>query len=67
MGLHRKAMKAMFPRGIWKVLRGDRVMITAGKDKGQTGLFSKVVRDVKQPAVFVKGMNLVGQLKGLTS
>lgn len=34
-------------------------MITAGKDAGQTGVISKVHRDLKKPGVTVKGMNLV--------
>ncbi len=61
MGLHRKAIQAMFPRNKWKLLRGDAVMITAGKDAGQTGVISKVHRDVKKPGVTVKGMNLVSR------
>ncbi len=61
MGLHRKAIKAMFPKGKWKILRGDSVMITAGKDAGQTGVISKVHRDLKKPGVTVKGLNLVCQ------
>ena len=59
MGLPKKALAAMFPRNKWKILRGDSVMITAGKDAGQTGIVSKVHRDCKSPAVTVKGMNLV--------
>ncbi|KAL3139644.1 hypothetical protein ABBQ38_003961 [Trebouxia sp. C0009 RCD-2024] len=58
MGPHKKAMKAMFPRGKWRLLRGDAVIIRAGKDAGQTGVISKVHRDVKRPGVIVKGMNL---------
>lgn len=58
MGLHRRAMKSMFPRNKWKILKGDTVMITRGKDAGQTGLISKVHRDDKKPGVTVKGMNL---------
>ena len=52
-------MKSMFPRGQWKLLRGDNVIIRAGKDAGQTGIISKVHRDDKNPGVIVKGMNLV--------
>lgn len=33
-------------------------MITAGKDAGQTGVISKVHRDLKKPGVTVKGLNL---------
>eukprot|EP00898_Chlorokybus_atmophyticus_P008872 jgi/Chlat1/8987/Chrsp94S08283 len=41
----------------WKVLRGDKVYINAGKDKGLTG----VVREVKRSEnkVVVEGRNLV--------
>lgn len=59
MGVNKKAIKAMFPSGKWKILRGDKVVITAGKDKGQTGIVSKVIRDVKIPRVIVEGRNLV--------
>ena len=59
MGLHRKALQPMFLRNKWKILRGDTVMITKGKDAGQQGLVSKVNRDTKKPSVMVKGMNLV--------
>ena len=52
-------MKSMFSRGQWKLLRGDNVIIRAGKDAGQTGIISKVDRDLKNPGVIVKGMNLV--------
>lgn len=52
-------MKSMFPTGQWKLLRGDNVIIRAGKDAGQTGIISKVHRDNKNPGVIVKGMNLV--------
>ncbi len=65
MGLHRRAIKAMFPKGKWKILRGDSVMITAGKDAGQTGVISKVHRDLKKPGVTVKGLNLVCQCSDL--
>ncbi|GBG65947.1 hypothetical protein CBR_g54238 [Chara braunii] len=40
----------------WKILRGDMVMIMAGKDKGLTGTISRVVR--KQNRVIVEGRNL---------
>ena len=59
MGLHRRALQSMFPRNKWKILRGDTVVITKGKDAGQTGVISKVHRDNKKPGVTVKGMNLV--------
>ena len=59
MGRHRKGLQLMFPKGQWKLLRGDSVIIKAGKDAGQTGIISKVHRDNKKPGVIVKGMNLV--------
>jgi len=40
-------------------------MITAGKDAGQTGVISKVHRDLKKPGVTVKGLNLVCQCSDL--
>lgn len=34
-------------------------MILAGKDRGETGTVSKVIRDEKFPRVIVEGLNLV--------
>lgn len=59
MGIFRKGFKAMFERNKWKILRGDNVMITAGKDRGQSGTVLKVIRDEKFPRVLVEGLNLV--------
>lgn len=49
----------MFERDKWKILRGDKVMIMAGKDKGQVGTVLKVIRDEQFPRVVVEGLNLV--------
>ncbi len=59
MSIKKRAIKSMFPSGKYKILRGDKVVITAGKDKGQTGIVSKVIRDEKIPRVIVEGRNLV--------
>ena len=59
MGVIKKAIRAMFPKEKWKILRGDKVVITAGKDKGQTGIVTKVIRDERIPKVIVEGRNLV--------
>ncbi len=59
MGVNKKAIRAMFDKDKWKILRGDKVVITAGKDKGQTGIVTKVIRDEKIPRVIVEGRNLV--------
>ena len=59
MGVNKRAIKAMFPKEKWKIVRGDKVVITAGKDKGQTGIVTKVIRDEKIPQVIVEGRNLV--------
>lgn len=58
MGVWRKGFKAMFQSNKWKVLRGDTVMVVAGKDKGQVGTVQKVIRDDKYPRVVVEGLNL---------
>lgn len=55
------AVKPMFARGKWKILRGDTVYIARGRDAGATGVVTRVVRDEKRPAVVVEGRNLVGQ------
>lgn len=49
----------MFERNKWKILRGDKVVIIAGRDKGETGIVSKVIRDDRIPRVIVEGRNLV--------
>lgn len=49
----------MFDRDKWKILRGDKVMIITGKDKGEVGIVSKVIRDKRVPKVIVEGRNLV--------
>lgn len=41
---------------LWNVLK---VMIMAGKEKGMTGIVSKVVRKGPRPVVIVEGRNLV--------
>ncbi|KAE8009753.1 hypothetical protein FH972_006171 [Carpinus fangiana] len=41
----------------WKILRGDNVMITRGKDKGEMGVIKRVIRS--QNRVIVEGKNLV--------
>lgn len=48
----------MFQRNKWKILRGDKVQISSGKDKGQVGTVLKVIRDSKFPRVVVEGLNL---------
>jgi len=59
MGILRKVFKSMFERDKWRILRGDKVMIMAGKDRGQIGTVLKVIRDDKYPRVVVEGLNLV--------
>jgi ribosomal protein L24 len=59
MGILRKVFKSMFERDKWRILRGDKVMIMAGKDRGQVGTVLKVIRDDKYPRVVVEGLNLV--------
>ena len=54
-----RAIKPMFKRGVWRIVRGDSVMIVAGKDRGATGTVLKVFRDVRRPRVLVEGRNLV--------
>ncbi len=53
----------MFESGRWKIVRGDTVMIMAGKDKGQTGTVLQVIRDKARPKVKVEGRNLVRSLR----
>lgn len=59
MGVYRKAFKPMFQKGCWKIVRGDTVMITSGKDKNKVGPVLKVLRDKQWPRVVVEGLNLV--------
>jgi hypothetical protein len=55
-----KAIKPMFQKGKWRILRGDLVQIIAGKDKGLTGRVLRVIRDTRFPRVIVEGRNMVG-------
>ena len=59
MGRLRSVYKPMFDRDKWKILRGDKVMIMAGKDRGQVGTVMRVMRDTRWPRVVVEGLNLV--------
>jgi hypothetical protein len=54
-----KAIKPMFQKGKWRILRGDLVQITAGKDKGLSGRVLSVIRDNRFPRVVVEGRNMV--------
>ena len=54
-----KALKPMFKRDVWRILRGDTVEIIAGKDKGEQGKVIAVMRDKRFPRVVVEGKNLV--------
>ena len=65
MGIPKKTIRPMFKKDKWKILRGDTVMITAGKDRGRTGTVSRVIRDSRKPLVVVEGLNLVGSLHSL--
>ncbi|KAK9835010.1 hypothetical protein WJX81_003857 [Elliptochloris bilobata] len=48
----------MFETNRWKIVRGDTVMIMAGKEKGQIGTVLEVLRDKARPKVKVEGRNL---------
>ncbi|KAJ7514357.1 hypothetical protein O6H91_23G040600 [Diphasiastrum complanatum] len=50
-----KAVQEVFKH--WKILRGDKVMIVVGKDKGQTGTVTRVIR--KDNHIIIEGRNLV--------
>ncbi|PRW18298.1 50S ribosomal L24 [Chlorella sorokiniana] len=58
MGVFRRGFQAMFGRNKWKILRGDKVMVMAGRDAGQVGTVTKVIRDPRFPRVLVEGLNL---------
>lgn len=56
-----KAIKPMFSNpSSWKIVRGDKVQVMAGRDKGKQGEVLKVIRDQRFPRVFVSGVNMVG-------
>jgi ribosomal protein S4E len=56
-----KAAQKVFKQ--WKILRGDKVMVMAGKDVGLTGTIQKVIRS--QNRVIVEGRNLVRRVFGI--
>ena len=41
----------------WNIYRGDRVVVTRGRDRGQTGVVREVDRE--RSLVYVTGVNLV--------
>mmetsp|Transcript_61294 Transcript_61294/g.145282 ORF Transcript_61294/g.145282 Transcript_61294/m.145282 type:complete len:212 (-) Transcript_61294:111-746(-) len=51
-----KAAELPPPFEAWKIIRGDKVEITAGKDKGKQGEVMKVFR--RNQRVMVQGLNL---------
>ena len=59
MGVIKKAIKPMFKKNKWNILRGDTVKILAGKDRGQVGKVTRVIRDPRIPRLVVEGLNLV--------
>ncbi|KAJ2004969.1 hypothetical protein GGI04_001778 [Coemansia thaxteri] len=73
MRLHRSILKATSPRVMprdrslradlrlkkWKVVKGDKVMVITGKDRGNTGTVTEVVRSTNR--VYVRGLNLASK------
>ncbi|KAL6775787.1 MRPL24 [Auxenochlorella protothecoides x Auxenochlorella symbiontica] len=59
MGRYRRAFKPMFESNTWKIVKGDKVQITAGRDKGRIGTVKEVLRDRQWPRVVVEGANMV--------
>lgn len=55
-----KAIQPMFQSASsWKIVRGDKVQVMAGRDKGKQGEVLKVIRDERFPRLFVSGVNIV--------
>ncbi|WIA22706.1 hypothetical protein OEZ86_009669 [Tetradesmus obliquus] len=55
-----KAIQPMFQSASsWKIVRGDKVQVMAGRDKGKQGEVLKVIRDERFPRLFVSGVNMV--------
>lgn len=48
---------------MYKIKRGDKVIILAGKDKGKQGLVLRVIRAVQGSKAVVEGINLVKKHK----
>jgi large subunit ribosomal protein L24 len=53
----KKLAKHAIPDAAWNVYRGDRVVVTRGRDRGQTGVVRAV--DRKTSTVVVAGVNVV--------
>ncbi|RKP38726.1 translation protein SH3-like domain-containing protein, partial [Dimargaris cristalligena] len=49
----------------WKIVRGDKVMIMTGKNKGESGTVSRVIRKMNQ--IMIGGKNLVYKHVPMTS
>lgn len=54
-GHQKKSSQTLFKR--WKIIKGDKVIVLSGKDKGKTGVVLRVYR--KQNKVLVGGINTV--------
>ena len=53
----KKIARNAIPASSWNIYRGDRVVVTAGRDRGESGVVARVDRD--KSLVFVTGLNLV--------
>ena len=55
--LRRRVRQTKHPIGKWRIVRGDTVMLLAGKDEGKTGKVKAINR--KKQRVWVEGVNFV--------
>ena len=53
----KKIVRNAVPRGSWNIYRGDRVVVTKGRDRGESGIVASVDRE--RSTVIVSGLNLV--------
>jgi hypothetical protein len=53
-------LERIVPVESWNVVRGDTVMVTAGREKGKTGTVLRVHRKLNR--VVIDQVNLVGEM-----
>ena len=49
----------MFQKKEWRIFVDDVVQVVTGPEKGATGKVLAIIKDKKQPELFVEGVNMV--------
>lgn len=64
MGRLWKTIAPMFRRcPSWRIVEGDVVQIVTGKDKGEMGKVTSVIKNNRKPKVIVEGRNMAKPIR----